>query len=50
MAAGVAEVTKIIGRGITEQIFSQLKGKKSKPVAASGGDPVMTQSSLSQFR
>jgi len=50
MAAGVAEVTKIIGRGITEQIFLQLKGKKSKPVAGSGGDPVMTQSSLLQFR
>ena len=50
MAAGVTEVTKIIGRGITEQIFSQLKGKKSKHVAGSGGDPVMTQSSLLQFR
>jgi helicase len=50
VAACVAEVTKIIGRGITEQIFSQLKGKKSKPVAGSGGDPVMTQSSLLQFR
>jgi helicase len=48
--AGVAEVTRILGRGITEQIFEQLKGKRDRRVADESEDPAGTQSSLLQFR
>ena len=33
LAAGLESVTRIIGRGIAEQIFAQLKGKKTVGVA-----------------
>jgi len=48
--AGVAEVTRILGRGITEQIYEQLKGKRDGRVADESEDPAGTQSSLLQFR
>jgi hypothetical protein len=47
--AGIEQVTKILGRGIAEQIFEQLIGKRSRS-GTGGGDPVVTQSSLLQFR
>ncbi len=50
MAAGIAQVTSIIGRGITEQVFEQLKGKKGRHAADAKNDPAGTQSSLLQFR
>jgi len=50
LEAGVAQVTQILGRGITEQVFLQLEGKKSRSADDSGGDPAGTQSSLLQFR
>jgi helicase len=36
LAAGMGAVTKIIGRGIAEQIFTQLEGKKSSGGAVPG--------------
>jgi helicase len=50
LEAGVAEVTRILGRGIAEQIFLQLEGKKGRQADDPGGDPAGTQSSLQQFR
>jgi helicase len=50
LAAGVENTTKILGRGITEQVFLQLKGKKSKEGTDTGGDHAGAQSSLLQFR
>jgi helicase len=50
LEAGVAEVTRLLGRGITEQVFFQLEGKKGRPAGDAGGDPAGTQSSLLQFR
>jgi helicase len=50
LEAGAEVVTKILGRGITEQVFSQLKGKKGKLAAETGSDPVLNQTSLLQFR
>lgn len=47
--AGIEQVTKILGRGIAEQIFEQLKGKKARPDTG-GGEPALTQSSLLEFR
>ena len=44
------EVTRILGRGITEQIFLQLRGKRDRRVADESEDPAGTQSSLLQFR
>jgi len=61
-AAGIESVTRIIGRGIAEQIFSQLDGKrKINPEntghAAKKAEPVSRdkpdragQSTLSHFR
>ena len=47
--AGIQQVTKILGRGIADQIFEQLIGKRSRS-GTGNGDPVVTQSSLLQFR
>jgi helicase len=47
--AGIEEVTKILGRGITEQIFEQLKGRRSDPEPDGGGEPGIKQSSLLHF-
>ncbi|MFA5266902.1 MAG: ATP-dependent DNA helicase [Methanoregula sp.] len=38
LAAGLESVTRIIGRGIAEQIFAQLEGKKTAGVAKSEHD------------
>ncbi|MFA4860803.1 ATP-dependent DNA helicase [Methanoregula sp.] len=47
--AGIESVTKILGRGIAEQIFSQLeKGKGTVPPASQ--DNMAGQSTFSQFR
>jgi helicase len=50
LEAGVAQVTRILGRGITEQVFMQLEGKKGRSSDNPGVDPAGTQSSLLQFR
>jgi helicase len=61
LAAGLESVTRIIGRGIAEQIFAQLKGKKTVGVAiperdsprkktSSEEDNNDGQSTLSHFR
>jgi helicase len=50
LEAGVEQVTRILGRGITEQVFFQLEGKKGRQAGDPGGDPAGTQSSLLQFR
>jgi helicase len=49
LAAGIEEVTKILGRGTTEQIFEQLKGRKSDLGPDSGGEIGIKQSSLLHF-
>jgi helicase len=38
LTAGIESVTKIIGRGIAEQIFAQLEGKKTADPGISGGN------------
>jgi hypothetical protein len=61
LAEGIESVTKIIGRGITEQIFAQLEGKKTvrpgnhepegkREKAISDGNNKDDQSTLSHFR
>jgi helicase len=61
LAAGIGSVTKIIGRGIAEQIFTQLEGKKpagpgnyepegKREKATSDGNNKDDQSTLSHFR
>jgi helicase len=61
LAAGPESVTRIIGRGITEQIFTQLAGKKAAAAAKAGRDTPREhrasdennkegQSTLSRFR
>jgi helicase len=61
LAAGLESVTRIIGRGIAEQIFAQLEGKKTPGVAKpeqdetrrktpSDGNNNDGQSTLSHFR
>ena len=49
LAAGIEEVTKILGRGTTEQIFEQLKGRKSDPGPDGGGEIGIKQTSLLHF-
>ncbi|MFA4877215.1 MAG: ATP-dependent DNA helicase [Methanoregula sp.] len=48
-AAGIETITKILGRGIAEQIFFQLQNTKGTP-AASSQDNMAGQSTFSQFR
>ena len=61
LAAGIESVTKIIGRGITEQIFAQLEDKKAagpgdhepegkREKATADGNNKDDQSTLSHFR
>jgi helicase len=61
LAAGLESVTRIIGRGIAEQIFAQLEGKKTADPATAGRDSLRKtsysdennndgQSTLSHFR
>ena len=47
--AGIDAITKILGRGIAEQIFSQLQRGKGTPAPASQ-DNMAGQSTFSQFR
>jgi helicase len=47
--AGIDTVTKILGRGIAEQIFAQLRNAKESPASASQ-DNMAGQSTFSQFR
>ena len=47
LAAGIESVTKIIGRGIAEQIFAQLEGKKT---ADTGKDPARYAAGAKVFR
>lgn len=39
LASGIASVTKIIGRGIAEQLFAQLEGKKTTAAKSAGHIP-----------
>jgi helicase len=48
VAAGQEEITRILGRGITDQIFSQL-GKKDPPSHTVDGDMSAGQSTLRRF-
>ena len=52
LAAGIETVTKLIGRGIAEQVFTQLeKGRKNVPDSSQAGEDNMAgQSTLSRFR
>jgi helicase len=50
IAAGIESVTRIIGRGIAEQIFSQLERTRGNTTPAQSDDTSAGQSTLSQFR
>jgi helicase len=50
LEAGIETVTKIIGRGIAEQIFSQLQTPKKSSKQQQNEDCVAGQSTLSRFR
>jgi helicase len=45
LAAGLESVTRIIGRGIAEQIFAQLEGKKTSYTVKAGQDAQREQTS-----
>jgi len=49
LKAGIEEVTKIIGKGIAEQIFTQLQGNR-RPSSTKEEDGVSGQATLFQFR
>jgi helicase len=49
LLAGIETVTAIIGRGIAEQIFSQLRSTKMISTHPVSEDPVAGQSTLSRF-
>jgi len=48
--AGIDEVSRIIGRGIAEQIFSQLESRKKSPETAGKTLAASGQMTLSRFR
>jgi helicase len=48
--AGIDEVTKIIGRGIAEQIFTQLQGGKKASHNVQQNDPGLGQLTFEKFR
>jgi helicase len=50
LSAGIESVTKIIGRGIAEQIFGQLKRKSASGSSADEPGMATGQSTLSRFR
>ena len=50
LTAGMDTVTRIIGRGIAEQIFSQLRNTKTISAQNTGEDTMGGQSTLSRFR
>jgi helicase len=49
LAAGVEEITRILGRGVAEQLFDQLMPKKKTVDGGTGELPEAGQSSLQQF-
>jgi helicase len=49
LSAGIETVTRIIGRGIAEQIFAQLKNKKIDSSQSSRENVTKGQSTISQF-
>src|SRR5512136_2081887 len=50
LAAGMETITKIIGQGITEQVFTQLKNNNRQVKTSPSGDDLLTgQSTLSRF-
>lgn len=49
VAAGIGEVTKILGRGITEQIFEQLEGRNGASDADGAGGSVAGQLTFQHF-
>jgi helicase len=51
LSAGIETVTRIIGRGIAEQIFAQLEESRNPTTTpAAGEDNIAGQSTLSRFR
>ena len=50
LTAGMETVTRIIGRGIAEQIFSQLRNTKTISAHNAGEDTMSGQSTFSRFR
>ena len=48
LSAGIEEITRIIGRGIAEQIFAQLQGGKKRPAEALD-DPAHGQVTFAKF-
>jgi helicase len=49
LESGIEEITRILGRGIAEQIFDQLKGRKTEDAPQGGDAPDEHQSSLLHF-
>ena len=50
LGAGIETVTKLIGRGIAEQVFNQLEKRGRATPPAEGEDNMAGQSTLSRFR
>jgi helicase len=50
LAAGIETVTKLIGRGIAEQVFAQLEKRARATPLPEGEDTMAGQSTLSRFR
>ncbi|HEX3001893.1 MAG TPA: DEAD/DEAH box helicase, partial [Methanoregula sp.] len=50
LAAGIESVTKLIGRGIAEQVFAQLEKRARASPRTEGEDNMAGQSTLSRFR
>jgi len=50
LSAGIETVTRIIGKGIAEQIFTQLGRSGKSPAVPSSEDNISGQSTLSRFR
>jgi helicase len=48
LTAGIESITKIIGRGIAEQIFAQLEGKKTAESGMTGGNVLRGQRSFDE--
>ena len=50
ISSGISEVTRILGRGVAEQIFAQLESQGRKPGSAETDNEDRGQSTLTQFR
>ncbi len=50
LGAGIETVTKLIGRGIAEQVFAQLEKRVRAPPLPEGDDNMVGEASLSRCR